>query len=99
MLLTQEELEKRQRGYIDQERRADLRLDEDMGETGREPKTLVERDRAIGRVADVVLSDMWEPWPQTTGFWKRSLSDPYHRMMNTSGMNFRDHAGSMVSQL
>lgn len=45
---------------------------------------------------DVILSDMCEPWAQTDGFYKRSLSDPYYRMMNTSGMNFRDHAGSMV---
>lgn len=45
---------------------------------------------------DVVLSDMSAPWDQTSGFWKRSLSDPYSRMMNTSGMSFRDHAGSMV---
>lgn len=48
------------------------------------------------RVVDVVLSDMSAPWEMTDGFWKRSLSDPYFRMMNTSGMNFRDHAGSMV---
>ncbi|KAL8740954.1 MAG: hypothetical protein Q9190_006389 [Brigantiaea leucoxantha] len=46
-------------------------------------------------VADVVLSDMSAPWDQTEGFWKRSLSNPYSRMMNTSGINFRDHAGSM----
>lgn len=45
---------------------------------------------------DVVLSDMSAPWHQTTGFWKRSLSNPYNRMMNTSGMSFRDHVGSMV---
>ena len=51
---------------------------------------------AAGRVVDVVLSDMCAPWPLTTGFWKRGLSDPYYRMMNTSGMGFRDHAGSMV---
>lgn len=48
------------------------------------------------RKVDVVLSDMSAPWDQTTGFWKRSLSDPYYRMMNTSGVSFRDHAGSMV---
>ena len=48
------------------------------------------------KVVDVVLSDMSAPWDQTTGFWKRSLSDPYRRMMNTSGVNFRDHIGSMV---
>ncbi|KAL8658937.1 MAG: hypothetical protein Q9202_007354 [Teloschistes flavicans] len=46
-------------------------------------------------IVDVVLSDMSAPWEQTEGFWKRSLSDPYYRMMNTSGINFRDHAGSM----
>ena len=48
------------------------------------------------RLVDVILSDMSAPWDQTSGFWKRSLSNPYHRMMNTSGNNFRDHVGSMV---
>ncbi|KAL8802632.1 MAG: hypothetical protein Q9182_003685 [Xanthomendoza sp. 2 TL-2023] len=48
-----------------------------------------------GWMVDVVLSDMSAPWEQTEGFWKRSLSDPYYRMMNTSGISFRDHAGSM----
>ncbi|KAL9593388.1 MAG: hypothetical protein Q9219_007576 [cf. Caloplaca sp. 3 TL-2023] len=46
-------------------------------------------------MVDVVLSDMSAPWEQTEGFWKRSLSNPYYRMMNTSGINFRDHSGSM----
>lgn len=48
------------------------------------------------RVVDVVLSDMSAPWEQTEGFWIRSISNPYSRMMNTSGIPFRDHAGSMV---
>jgi 21S rRNA (uridine2791-2'-O)-methyltransferase len=48
------------------------------------------------KIVDVVLSDMSAPWEQTTGFWKRTLSDPYIRMMNTSGIAFKDHAGSMV---
>lgn len=48
------------------------------------------------KTVDVVLSDMSAPWPQINGFWKRSLSEPYHRMMNTSGVSFKDHAGSMV---
>lgn len=48
------------------------------------------------KLVDVVLSDMSAPWEQTTGFWKRSLSNPYLRMMNTSGIPFKDHAGSMV---
>lgn len=55
-----------------------------------------EHGNANERTVDVVLSDMSAPWYQTTGFWKRSLSDPYNRMMNTSGVSFRDHAGSMV---
>jgi 21S rRNA (uridine2791-2'-O)-methyltransferase len=50
-----------------------------------------------GKMVDVVLSDMSEPWPlETPNSWKRSLSDPYIRMMNTSGINYKDHAGSMV---
>ncbi|KAJ5992881.1 hypothetical protein N7451_008605 [Penicillium sp. IBT 35674x] len=55
-----------------------------------------QNDKILQRTVDVVLSDMCEPWLQTSGFWKRSLSNPYNRMMNTSGNNFRDHAGSMV---
>ncbi|KAL9096461.1 MAG: hypothetical protein Q9165_001458 [Trypethelium subeluteriae] len=53
-----------------------------------------ERDERDGRVVDVVLSDMSAPWEQTTGFYIRSFTEPYARMMNTSGMPFRDHAGS-----
>ena len=53
----------------------------------------------VGKMVDVVLSDMSAPWEQTTGFWKKSLSSPYNRMMNTSGINFRDHAGSMVGYI
>lgn len=60
------------------------------------PLSIPEQDRQLGRVVDVVLSDMSAPWDLVDGFSKRSLSDPYYRMMNTSGMAFRDHAGSMV---
>ncbi|KAJ4395890.1 2' O-ribose methyltransferase [Gnomoniopsis smithogilvyi] len=49
-----------------------------------------------GRMVDVVISDMSEPWPQTTGFMSNTLSNPYRRLMNTSGISFRDHAGSMT---
>ncbi|KAI0868938.1 23S ribosomal RNA methyltransferase [Hypoxylon argillaceum] len=48
-----------------------------------------------GKLVDMVLSDMSAPWIQTSGFSSNTLSNPYHRMMNTSGMSFRDHAGSM----
>ncbi|KLU83666.1 ribosomal RNA methyltransferase MRM2, variant [Magnaporthiopsis poae ATCC 64411] len=47
------------------------------------------------KYVDIVLSDMSEPWPQTSGFRVNTLSNPYHRLMNTSGISFRDHAGSM----
>lgn len=40
---------------------------------------------------------MSAPWEQTSGFNVNSLSNPYRRLMNTSGIAFRDHAGSMVS--
>ncbi|EGP86484.1 uncharacterized protein MYCGRDRAFT_73148 [Zymoseptoria tritici IPO323] len=57
--------------------------------------TQKEMDVAAGRVVDVVLSDMSEPWPMVYSKWVRSVSNPYSRMQNTSGMPFRDHAGSM----
>ncbi|KAL5040899.1 hypothetical protein BDW71DRAFT_25006 [Aspergillus fruticulosus] len=62
--------------------------DDDLGENN-------DGDTDAQRTVDVVLSDMSAPWHQTTGFWKRSLSNPYRRMMNTSGVPFKDHAGSM----
>ena len=48
------------------------------------------------KCVDVVLSDMCEPWDLIEGHHKRTLSNPYRRMMNTSGNAFRDHVGSMV---
>ncbi|KAK6004721.1 hypothetical protein QM012_008583 [Aureobasidium pullulans] len=65
-------------------------------ETDQEAQLSVrKRDLRDGRVVDVVLSDMSAPWEQTSGYWIRSVSNPYLRMMNTSGTAFRDHAGSM----
>ncbi|KAH7148966.1 FtsJ-like methyltransferase-domain-containing protein [Dactylonectria macrodidyma] len=52
-------------------------------------------DASSKRLVDVVLSDMSAPWEQTSGFNVNTLSNPYHRLMNTSGNTFRDHAGSM----
>ncbi|KAH7149736.1 FtsJ-like methyltransferase-domain-containing protein [Dactylonectria estremocensis] len=52
-------------------------------------------DVSSKRLVDVVLSDMSAPWEQTSGFNVNTLSNPYHRLMNTSGNTFRDHAGSM----
>lgn len=76
------------RAYIDQERHQSR-------SRGTDEEGIQDAERTV----DVVLSDMCEPWEQTGGFFNRTLSDPYLRMMNTSGNNFRDHAGSMVSFL
>ena len=95
--MTEEDLEERSLSYLELEKRAESEAsnhDEGILQAGRQSQA--ERDIAEGRLVDVVLSDMSEPWAQTDGFWKRSLSDPYYRMMNTSGNPFRDHAGSMV---
>ena len=84
-------------GYLNLKQRADT---DDLGTTDVEESSghpsQKQKEWAEPKMVDVVLSDMSAPWDQTTGFWKRSLSDPYYRMMNTSGMSFRDHAGSMV---
>lgn len=106
--MTEEELDEMERGYVDIERQAHLEgVEVDSaahtsqgGNEGANSKlSTKERDKQQGRVVDVVLSDMSEPWDQTTGFYKKSLSDPYFRLMNTSGIAFKDHAGSMVSPL
>jgi hypothetical protein len=47
-------------------------------------------------VFKVVLSDMSAPWQQTSGYNVNTLSNPYHRLMNTSGIPFHDHARSLV---
>ncbi|KAF2822807.1 FtsJ-domain-containing protein [Ophiobolus disseminans] len=104
--LTEDDLHEMERGYIDIERQAHLDgvETETIGEPVQDTEendvpearpSLKERDIRQGRAVDVVLSDMSEPWDQTAGFYKKSLSDPYFRMMNTSGNAFRDHAGSM----
>ena len=101
--LTEEELEEDSKGLIEREQR-EQQLDEDaayeaMDAVRKETEGLSrkELDRKEGRVVDVVLSDMSEPWPLTASTWIKSVSNPYRRMMNTSGLPFRDHAGSMVS--
>jgi 21S rRNA (uridine2791-2'-O)-methyltransferase len=79
--------------YIDLERHAND-PPETVGGSKLKKRAKKARDDP-GKMVDVILSDMSAPWEQTTGFWKRSLSNPY-RMMNTSGIPFKDHAGSMV---
>lgn len=96
--LTEEDLAQSSLSYLEFEKRADTPLSVRVGvDTETSKPSRLERDQTMGRTVDIVLSDMSEPWEQTDGFWKRSLSDPYYRMMNTSGINTRDHAGSIVS--
>ena len=73
-------------GYVDSERESVSSSGEEEGQTEGHEEQCV----------DVVLSDMCEPWDLIEGRHKRSISNPYYRMMNTSGNAFRDHAGSMV---
>ncbi|KAG8169232.1 hypothetical protein KVR01_001981 [Diaporthe batatas] len=74
-----------QPSYIDQEKQATQDIEEVTG---------AGEDEGAQKMVDLVISDMSEPWPQTSGFSSRTLSNP-HRLMNTSGINFKDHAGSM----
>ncbi|KAI0134518.1 ribosomal RNA methyltransferase MRM2 [Xylariales sp. AK1849] len=67
-------------------------IDAERAETAEHPN---ENGLDEGRLVDVVLSDMSAPWTQTSGYSSNTLSNPYRRMMNTSGMSFRDHAGSI----
>ncbi|KAK4087919.1 hypothetical protein Purlil1_7677 [Purpureocillium lilacinum] len=76
-----------QPSYIDQERH--------MGEVPEANSDATLAKSSGMAIVDVVLSDMSEPWPQTNGYTTNTLSNPYHRLMNTSGNAFRDHAGSM----
>ncbi|AOA61570.1 2' O-ribose methyltransferase [Komagataella phaffii CBS 7435] len=40
---------------------------------------------------DVVMSDMCEPFFQSSGFGSAITNKPFHRMANTTGMAFKDH--------
>jgi len=58
------------------------------------------RDENVGKdTVDVVISDMCEPWPLRAGQWANGIKQPYHRLMNVSGLRTRDHAHSMVTLL
>lgn len=91
--------------YIDMERHASHASEEvTENKDAKHPSRLVDVSAPSSKLMilslthlQVVLSDMSAPWDQTTGFSVNTLSNPYRRLMNTSGMPFRDHAGSMVS--
>ncbi|KAM7199402.1 ribosomal RNA large subunit methyltransferase [Naviculisporaceae sp. PSN 640] len=99
--VTAEAVVTEQPSYIDMERQAARESDIESGilnpATGKleAANLLALKEKKGMRLVDVVLSDMSAPWPQTSGFSVKSLSNPYNRMMNTSGNAFRDHVGSM----
>ena len=96
--MTEEDLEQSSRSYFELEQKADVGTLSNADDIAQDMYGGRSKNGDMGTgMVDVVLSDMSEPWEQTEGFWKRSLSDPYYRMMNVSGVSFRDHAGSMVS--
>lgn len=93
---TEEGLEQSLRSYLELDKRPDRGTLSHAGAVAQSVRGgRSGAGKADSGMVDVVLSDMSEPWEQTEGFWKRSLSDPYYRMMNTSGVSFRDHAGNM----
>lgn len=79
------------KSYLELERENSLKEEQEQ-EQEQDPSHEAYSDRMV----DVVLSDMSAPWDLLEGYTKRSLSNPYRRLMNTSGNAFRDHAGSMV---
>lgn len=91
--------------FLSPHTREEVRLyvqDPDLGRSRRRTSGILDAQintstpEDAGRVVDVVLSDMSAPWPLTTGSWVKSVSNPYFRMLNTTGVAFKDHAGSMV---
>lgn len=44
---------------------------------------------------DVIVSDMYVPFIQSTGFHSATTNNPHHRMANTTGLAIRDHAMSI----
>ncbi|KAH0526144.1 hypothetical protein TsFJ059_009510 [Trichoderma semiorbis] len=76
-----------QPSYIDRERHS--------AESTSSPSSGTSPESTSRNLVDVVLSDMSAPWEQASGYSSRSLSNPYNRLMNTSGIASRDHAGSM----
>ncbi|KAM0277295.1 hypothetical protein ACHAQH_005885 [Verticillium albo-atrum] len=69
-------------------------IDLERAETA-DTATPVEESSKSSKLVNIVLSDMSAPWDQTSGFGVNTLSNPYNRMMNTSGNTFKDHVGSM----
>lgn len=55
----------------------------------------IANDKIDKHPIDVIISDMYEPWPQDSGFWTNITNAAYYRMANTSGLAVRDHYQSI----
>ncbi|KXT18771.1 hypothetical protein AC579_8262 [Pseudocercospora musae] len=92
--VTEEDLSSANQSILEMEKHA-AEEERKLKEIPKEGMTQQQLDLAEGRVVQVVLSDMSEPWPLVTSTWVRSVSNPYYRLMNTSGIVARDHGVSM----
>lgn len=64
-------------------------------ETYREVFSADPSDSVVKYPIDVIISDMYEPWPQTSGFWTNITNAAYYRMANTTGLALKDHYQSI----
>ncbi|KAN0070389.1 Ribosomal RNA methyltransferase FtsJ domain containing protein [Elaphomyces granulatus] len=70
-----------ERSFLDgQQKRADQGKQLSLGDMGAK-ESMYPNKKESEQTVDVILSDL--------------SADPYYRMMNASGINFKDHAGSM----
>jgi 21S rRNA (uridine2791-2'-O)-methyltransferase len=88
----QMKIEEEETGYLERQHSGTDEAEAAAGERESDKDEAAHLDKTV----DLVLSDMWEPWDPLDGLYKRTISNPYRRLMNTSGNAFRDHAGSMV---
>ncbi|KAK5056846.1 hypothetical protein LTR84_012378 [Exophiala bonariae] len=87
----QMKIEEEETGYLERQHSLGTAVEEEGDQEKQDEAAAQHLDKTV----DVVLSDMWEPWDPLDGMYKKTISNPYRRLMNTSGNAFRDHAGSM----
>lgn len=52
-------------------------------------------ENIVQQPIDLIMSDMYVPFPQTEGFWSNTTNLPYFRLANTSGIATKDHYSSL----
>ncbi|GME95103.1 unnamed protein product [Ambrosiozyma monospora] len=79
---------------------SDERSESHNSNKGTKEKTIksveeIEAERENERPIDVVVSDMYEPFLQVSGYHSRTTNLPYFRMANMTGLALKDHLASM----